>query len=211
MPHLIAAANTSPPVEIMILDYNSPDDLADYTSDVIENDSLIDGNFIAYAKYTGCPYYRMAHARNLSVLASSGEYIVILSADIYPVVEFVEMIRGMIEASGYVWIRGNKYRGAIVCKRQEFIVLGGYDERFEFYGPEDRDLEMRLCRLGGKFGLLPPGLLHVIPTPDSEKVKNYRLNLSKAEMSRLMLPAFEENEADGVIVANQGGEWGQWT
>jgi len=64
--------------------------------------------------------------------------------------------------------------GIIFCKKDEFISAGGYDERIEFYGGEDRDLDSRLVRRGTKFGLVPKGLMSVIRTPNSQKIKNYR-------------------------------------
>ena len=199
MPHLIEAAYNSPPVEIVIVDYNSPDDLADYIEVVPD---------VTYVKYTGRDYYHMAHARNLSVKAASGEYIVILSADIYPAIGFLEAAREMID-TGAVWMHSSRYTGVIVCQRQEFIDAGGYDERFEFYGPEDTDLDARLTRRGSQFGLLPSGLLHVIETPNDEKVKNYRLPLSKRQMHQQMRDIYTENNQAQMMVANEGKEWGQ--
>ena len=205
MPYLIEAANASPPVEIAIVDYNSPDDLEEY----IRASCRMPGNFaFSYVKYTGRDYYHMAHARNLSVKAASGEYIVILSADIYPAIGFLEAAREMIDA-GAVWMHSSRYTGVIVCQRQEFIDAGGYDERFEFYGPEDTDLDARLTRRGSRFGLLPSGLLHVIETPNDEKVKNYRLPLSKRQMHQQMKAIYAENNQAQMMVANEGAEWGQ--
>jgi hypothetical protein len=107
-------------------------------------------------------------------------------------------------------MRASELCGIFACQHGEFINAGGYDERFEFYGPEDRDLDLRLQRRGSEFGLVPNGLMSVIPTSDEDKVKNFRLKLSKQGMGRLMRPIFEENIANGVLVANQGREWGQW-
>lgn len=198
MPYLIEGANGNPPVEIVILDYNSPDDLNEYIKDYPQ---------VTYYKYTGRNYYHMAHARNLSVKKSSGNIIAIMSADIYPSKDFVPTIRKMIHDC--TWLYDERYKGAIVIHRQEFIDAGGYDERFEFYGPEDRDLEARLKRRGKQSKILPPGLLHVIPTPDEIKVKNYRLKLSKKEMSQQMRPIYEENIRNNVLVANQNCHWGE--
>lgn len=208
MPYLIEAANASPPVEIMILDYNSPDDLSTFIQEILDSKFIGPYNFLSYAKYSGRNYYHMAHARNLSVLASSGDIITIMSADIYPMRDFVSTIRNMLPY--YTWLYDNKYKGALTIRRQDFINIGGYDERFEFYGPEDRDLADRLERCGGRKGILPPGLIHIFSTPDEEKVKNYRLNLSKKEMSRLMRPIYEENTRNNILVANSGQKWGLW-
>lgn len=202
MPYLIQAAEVSPPVEVVIIDYNSPDDLGKYIK-TIKSDSLV------YRKYTKRDHYHMAHARNLSVMAASGEYIVIMSADIYPAKEFIPTVRAMLQ-EGYIWMHAKKYTGVIVCWRQEFIDAGGYDERFEFYGPEDTDLDARLRRRGGMFGMLPPDLINVIATPDTEKVKNYRLPLTKRQMSRRMKAILDENYQAGIQVANSGRNWGQF-
>lgn len=210
MPFLIEAANASPPVEILILDYNSPDDLEEYVRIVERVERLVGGSRLSYVKYAGRDHYHMAHARNLSVKASAGEYIVILSADIYPSVNFVTVVRQMLVEGDYVWMHGKLYTGAIVCQRAEFLAAGGYDERFEFYGPEDNDLDARLTRRGGKLGRLPAGLLNVIKTPNEEKIKNYRLKLSKRQMYQRMKAIYEENEKGALLVANEGKEWGQF-
>jgi len=213
MPYLIGTANFSPPVEIVVINYNSQDDLHAYMTRILET-PLADGNSIVYKRYIGRNHYHMAHARNLSVLASSGDYFVITSADIYFEPHFIRAARNMLELYDYTWLYDERYCGVIVCKREEFIAAGGYDERFEFYGPEDRELDARLRRRGGKVsaglpGVLPAGLVHVFPTPNSDKVKGYRLPLSKREMHEVGLEILTENNANGVLVANPEG-WGKW-
>ena len=198
-PYLIVAAQASPPVEIVTLDYGSTDGLTDYVKGLPD---------VTHHRFNS-DYFHKAHAFNLAILASKGEYFVLLGADAYPAKKYIQVIRDLI-AQGCIWMRANELRGIIACRREEFIEAGGYDERFEFYGPEDRDLDLRLQRRGGKFGLVPIGLMNVIPTTNGDKVKNFRLKLSKPEMSRLMRPIFEENTANGVLIANQGRAWGQW-
>lgn len=198
MPHLITAAKASPPVEIVILDYGSTDGLFEYVSGL---------DCVTYHRYDS-PYFHKAHAFNLAILASKGEYFVLLGADAYPHRDYIKTIRELI-AQGCIWMRANELCGIVACQREEFINAGGYDERFEFYGPEDRDLDLRLKRRGAKFGLVPSGLMSVIPTSNEDKVKNFRLKLSQRAMSRLMRPIYEENDRNYVLVANQGRSWGR--
>mgnify|MGYP001573245205 FL=1 len=198
MPYLVTAAQASPPVEIVVLDYGSTDGLFEYVS-----------GLVIYHRYDS-EYFHKAHAFNLAILASKGEYFVLLGADAFPHQDYIKVIRELI-SQGCIWMRANELCGIITCQREEFINAGGYDERFEFYGPEDRDLDLRLQRRGGKFGLVPNGLMSVIPTSNEDKVKNFRLKLSRREMSKLMRPIYEENSANYVLVANQGQAWGQWT
>lgn len=195
----ILLENITPSTEIVILDYNSPDDLAEYLEPYQDK--------ITYKKYTGRNYYHMAHARNLSVLASRGDFVSIFSADIYISSDYISTITKYIN-EGYVWMYG-KYPGLLTIKKDEFINAGGYDERFEFYGPEDKDLNHRLRRRGLIPHWIPSGVLFYNNTPDSEKVKNYRLELSKKEMGDMMWEVFLENEANQPLVANPNG-WGSW-
>jgi GT2 family glycosyltransferase len=132
-----------------------------------------------------------------------------MGADAVLAPNYVHELRKLID-SGCIWMRGKHYKGILCCQREEFVAAGGYDERFELYGAEDRDLEARLRRRGGKFGLVPDGLVSVIRTSNKDKVKNYRLNLSKREMSRRNHKILDENNANGVLVANESKEWGSW-
>jgi len=204
MPYIIKAANYSPPVEIVVLDYNSQDDLAEYIKSVRKVTEL------SYFKYIGRDYYHMAHARNLTILSSKGEWIVNFSTDLIPCEQYFETIRKIIQQDNYLWLRhNNQFIGVIAIKRDEFIDAGGYDERFEFYGKEDKDLIARLERRGSKFTFITSNL-KIISTPNTEKTKNYRLKLSRWRMGKISKSIYEDNISNNVLVANLGKEWGQW-
>lgn len=203
LPRMLAAADNSPPAEVVVLDYNSTDGLWNYIRTMLGKARLV------YRRYTGRDHYHIAHAYNLAVKASSGDYVAIMGADAVLAPGYVAEARKLID-KGCVWMRGRHYKGIVCVQREEFISAGGYDERFEFYGAEDRDLEARLRRRGGKFGLMPDGVVSVIRTPNARKVRNYRLDLSKAEMSGRNHEIYDQNVTDGVLVANRGKEWGQW-
>lgn len=207
LPSRIAAAAKSPPVEISIVNYNSIDDLDEYMKTV----QVPDGVTLTYNKYTGRRRtWHMAHGFNLAILASQGEYFWLMGTDVYLKENAVQTVRGMIESEGFVWMHPSRYKGIIVCQREEFIAAGGYDERFEFYGPEDREIDLRLTRRGGKLGIYPWQILEIIETPNIEKSRYYRKDGNKTTFSRLMRGYYYENDANNVLVANQGREWGQW-
>jgi GT2 family glycosyltransferase len=210
MSYLIKAANASPSVEILVLNYNSNDDLDKYINKLKKENNLVKGNKLSYLKYTGRDYYHIAHAWNLAVLSSCGEYVVIMGADAMPAKNFVKVIRKLIAEHDYVWMHGSKLTGITVIQRKEFISAGGYDERFEFYGGEDKDLAWRLRRRKAKFGKIPSNLLSVIRTSNSDKVKNYRVKMDKTEMILHNKIIRDENCKNKVLIANKGKEWGQW-
>jgi len=198
---MLKAARASPPVEIAILDYNSKDGLKEYLDPF--------GNAITYTRYTGRWYYHIAHAWNLAARCSAGEYIVFAGADALIAEGYFATLRRLI-SEGAIWIRGRHYKGIICVQHAEFVAAGGYDERFEFYGGEDKELEARLRRRGAPFALLPDDLVYTLKTSNEDKVSNYRLNLTKREMMERGAQIRAENAAAGLMVANEYRLWGAW-
>lgn len=204
MPMRLAAAKASPPVEFVIVDYGSRDDLQEF----VFNLTPPEGVWVTCRKYPA-EHYHQAHAYNLAILAGSGEYFCLMGADTYPKPEYFPTVRTLI-AGGAVWIEDPRYKGAICCRKKAFVDVGGYDERFEFYGPEDRDLADRLERRGYRKTCLPEGMLGNFYTPDVLKMANYRLPLSKEASSERMRKIYTENQRNHVTVVNREG-WGRWT
>ena len=209
MPSLIRAANTSPPVEIMVLDYNSPDNLAEFMRHTVETTDLTGGSMLSYKKYTEGKYFRVAHARNLSALASCGEFLILSCADHILDKGYFEAVRELLKGGDCVWLEAHPRGGGIIgCNRDEFISAGGYDERFDLYGKEDKDLIARLKRRGGKFKQTPSYLATYIYTPKPVKYRNLRPGLSWAETEKYSKAIYEENIVNKTLVANKNG-WGK--
>jgi glycosyltransferase involved in cell wall biosynthesis len=217
LPSIIESVNASPPVEITILDYSSTDSLDEYLTEIKETTYLVEGNKFNFQKITGKKYYHSTHARNLTVIASSGEYVIQLDTEIILPVKFVGYIRDRLETTHPIWMCEGRLGRCIVIQRDEFINSGGYDERFDVYAPEDKDICLRLHRRGGKFETFPLSLISVIETSNKEKLIN--LNQEpykngpfwiKRMMFRAMKVIYEENISNNVLVANEGKEWGKW-
>ena len=207
----VDSANASPPVEIVVLDYNSPDDLEEYM-EYAKTIPLASGNSIVHAKYRGVnKTYHMAHARNLSVMASSGEYMFQISADSILSKDCIQVVRRIFTNSPDLgWITVKRNEGIMIMRKQDFIDAGGYDERFEFYSPEDKDLSARLMRRGLSKRSIDLRYVDIIFTPNEMKGLFYKGSPSKREMGQMMGPIYQENIANNVLVANEGKEWGQW-
>jgi hypothetical protein len=215
LPVIVASANYSPPVEIVVLDYSSSDALQEYLREYISKGELQPPNFWTLKTITGEKFYWTSRARNVSILASSGEYFVQLNTEALPEINAIAHIRDLIEKHHPVWMC-DKYMGTyVVCRKDEFVSAGGYDERFDVYGPEDRDICARLHRRGGSFLTFPPHLIREIYTPNDEKTANMDKSRFdgkiwiKRQMSRAMREIYEENSMYDVLVANEGREWGK--
>jgi len=165
---------------------------------------------MTYVKYFSRPYYHVAHAHNVSVLASKGQYVIPSCADIYPSVGFFKFVRASLRKENIAWMRSPHIKSAIVCKREEYIASGGYDERFEFYSPGDKDLDLRLRRRAGEPKKIPNKLLNLIYTPKEEKFRNFRPGISRWRIKKDMKAIYEENQVNKTLIANEGKEWGKW-
>lgn len=210
MPARISEANASPPVELCILDCSSTDGLKEYMDELIEVARLVPGSSIVYKRIEGLKYWHMAKGKNAATMMGSGEYVVTLGADDAPQPGFIDAIRNAIEI-GYEWGYVDKLCSSIYYRKDDFITVGGYDERFEFYGPEDRDMQRRMRILCGNEYVMPNRLMKNIYTPDAKKVANYRLPGTKHSYSRMMRKYYQENKANDCMIVNAGEDWGTWT
>ena len=213
MSSLIKAANYSPPVELMILDYSSRDNLAEFSAASGAILAAEGVSKLSYKKFEGQKYFHMAHARNLAVLASEGDFIITGNCDYFLPLDYFERIRLALAEDSYVWMlqSDHEFVGLIGILRKTFIAAGGFDERFEFYGKEDKDLKRRLERRNEKVKVLSSDGISQIVTPEFIKFHtNYRPGFTKFEMKKMARNIFEENIKNNVLVANEGSEWGQW-
>jgi len=204
MPHLYAAADSCPPVEIVIVDYNSSDGLGAYVDEIVRERD------ITYRRYEGREYFHLAHARNLSALAAHGDCLVLTGADIIISPEYMQAVREAVEGGAVFVHQSSRFVGVLCVRRDEFIAAGGYDERFEGYGKEDKDLLARLLRRGRPHAEIPT-LLDLIVTPWSKKLANYDPALGgRNQMRKRSKPLYQGNVEAGILVANEGKEWGSW-
>lgn len=206
LPVVVAAANVSPPVEIVLVDYACTPPLAETLPAV----DLGPGVTFTLRRYSGRAHYHMSHARNLTIRASTGDYVIISGTDYLPQLGYFPEIRRRLAETGATWLVPQLARAMIVCRRDVLVAAGGYDERIEFYGPEDKDLHARLLRRGEPWASTTDAHIRYIPTPKALKAQGYRLPLTLAEMHvegrRILL----ENVVRQTRTANDGMAWGAW-
>jgi GT2 family glycosyltransferase len=203
LPFVLEATTASPPVEIVVVDYANEHDL-------IGGARSANNNTMRVVRYRGREHYHMAHARNLSIKAATGDFVVISSADICPKADYFAHVRErLVETGADLLLPDICYVGVIVCRRTVLLDAGGYDERFEFYGSEDKDLNLRLRRRGVKSApYWACDHLTMFRTTNWDKIKNYRGSLRKGDMMVAGKAILTENVRAGVLVANEGREWG---
>jgi len=196
VPYVVEAANVSPPVEIVVVDYANDQPL----------EPLLPKHF-KVPVYRGREHYHMAHARNIGIRQATGDVIVISSADLIPEPNFFEQIRAEFN-TGATWLTppARRLRGVIAVLRDELLKAGGFDERFEFYGPEDKEMEARLRRRLGAPTIYTPAMAK-IKTSKERKFQNYSLSTRQEihDWGKALLKTCNKEKA---MVANEGTEWG---
>ena len=200
LPSVIAAAKEHPPVELVIADYGNDTPLSGLVAQLLED---TDAGVSVLVRWVDRDYFHMAHARNVGLRAASGDIVVAFLADQLVTPDFFKVIREQLEPGTFL-----KWFETFVFWRTDIVEAGGFDERFEFYGPEGKELTDRLQRRGLKVKPIPKQVVNQIPTPDHEKVKHYREKLSKHQMHARGMAIWEENRAAGITVANPSGDWG---
>ena len=146
-------------------------------------------------------FFHMAHARNVGIKAARGEIVCAFVCDQIVAPDFVTVVRELMRPGVFL-----SWQETFVFWREDILAAGGFDERFELYGPEGKELAERMRRRGLREVRLPKDLVYQIPTAYRDKISHYRLKLTRREMHHLGMAVWRE--CQGALVANEGKDWG---
>ncbi|SDF79324.1 Glycosyl transferase family 2 [Pedobacter terrae] len=165
-------------LEFVILDYNSSDELEKYIRDSYQ-DELYNGR-IVYYRIDSVQFYDWAHSRNLVASLATGDVICNIDADNFTGPGFAQYVNEVFQnrtdvfmTTYYISQGRNDVLGRICMMKDNFMKIGGYDERMKHYGFEDIDLICRLGRSGlHKIDIANPLFLRAIPHSNKERMLN---------------------------------------
>jgi hypothetical protein len=183
---LPANLEDNPDAKFILLNYNSGDDLVEYVTEHHQSD-LVAGRLVLYSTFEP-ERFQMAHAKNMAHrlgIEEGGDILVNLDADNYAGRGFVHYLRREFGAAlrrgaeRYMWarmVKGQMDRGIsgrIAVTRNAFLLTGGYDEKYDTWGPDDEDFKTRLGMLGIESGEIDPSYLHAVRHPDKARFREY--------------------------------------
>jgi hypothetical protein len=152
--------------EFLILNYNCPDPR---TEKWVKVDLMpyIDAGIVNYYHFPDGNYFHRAHARNLAFRLAKGKILCNVDADNFTGKRFASYLAALLTNDNNSFVCGPRdgrgLGGRIGVLRQHWELVGGFDERFESYGPEDIDFANRLCMTGlRKKMILFEGFCHTI-------------------------------------------------
>lgn len=148
--------------KFLVLDYNSQDGLCEWIQET--HQYCITGGHLVVYSYRGSDVFRMAHAKNMAhrlAILEGADIVVNLDADNFTGRGFAAYVashfkfgREIHHEDIFMWSRMQKgildrgISGRIAVTKKAFLLAGGYDEQYETWGPDDKDFNHRLRRLG---------------------------------------------------------------
>jgi predicted glycosyltransferase involved in capsule biosynthesis len=149
-------------IEFVVLDYNDKQGMKDW---ILNDPALaphLENGTLKYARHPDSPNFRHAHAKNMAHRLATGDVVCNLDADNFLVRGFAQHLAEVFSKEPNAMVLPSMpmlrsspneekgYCGRIALSRDNFIRLGGYDEKFGQWGGEDTDLSIRALAAGVK-------------------------------------------------------------
>ena len=185
LPRNLADNADYPNCRFVILDYNSADHLLPYLGANHAAD-VAGGRLAVYGEYSWPGPFRMAHAKNMAHrcgILEGADILVNLDADNFTGPGFASYIAEQFQifgADSFLWarmIKGEMPRGIngrIVVSKHAFLNLGGYDEKYSTWSPDDKDFNLRLRRVGYIPREIAPRFLDAVVHNDRMRFREYQ-------------------------------------
>lgn len=200
----------NPRSSFVVLDYNSEDDLLDYLKSYHAAD--IDSGRLSVYSNREHGTFRMAHAKNMAHRLGMGlgaDILINLDADNLTGPGFEEFVAWKFrQPDVFLWsnaIKGVTVRGVsgrIAVSASAFVKVGGYDEKYETWSPDDKDFNLRLRRMGYTAVEVDLAFLLGVPHNDKMRFKEYK------HVSRTGEDDFKIDVSTVVRVAPNHGAFG---
>ena len=222
---LPANLRDSTKARMVLVNYNSPDHLDAF----IQKNHMVDiesGKLSVY-RFTEPGPFRMAHAKNLShrlALLGGADLLVNMDADNFAAPDFDQYIaEELSDENVFLWANMRKgdleytkrrgISGRIAVTKHAFLAAGGYDEAFAEWGPDDKDFNTRLRRLGFLAREIDLRFLNAVSHNDKMRFREYPHLRHAAVPYTFDLPGREHirianagNFGCGVVYKNFGCE-----
>lgn len=171
-----------PNCRFVLLNYSSTDDLMDYVEhncrEVLEDNLLRVYTFLTNGRF------RMAHAKNMAHrlgINLGADILVNLDADNFTGPGFATYLAQQFEDQDIFMAIGKftpgvtprGLSGRIVVTAETFLNSGGYDEKYEDWGPDDKDFNHRLRRMGYEWREIDWAFMDCLRHNDKMRFREY--------------------------------------
>ena len=171
----------NPNSKFVVLDYNSQDGLINYLRNAHRVDIAAE-RLVVYS-YLDTTVFKMAHAKNMVHrlgIMEGADILVNLDADNFTGPNFEGFLEERFKESNiFMWskvVPGEGLRGCcgrIAITSDTFLCAGGYDEKYDTYGPDDKDFTARLTHLGIQERRIEKCFLSTVPHSNKLRYREY--------------------------------------
>jgi len=199
--HNLEANRGYPNFEYVLLDYASRDGMAGWVKNTFPTE--IESGRVVYAYFPRGDKFHMTHAKNMAHRIASGNILVNVDADNFTPEGFAKYLAHKFTKKGnniYMGVENldkdtkGGCGGRIAVTRGAFFLVGGYDEKFSGWSPDDKDFDRRLSSAGLIKHSIDDFFLKRIEHSDTERLKN----LASSDQT------FTDYKHQDVIAANTG-------
>jgi glycosyltransferase involved in cell wall biosynthesis len=157
-------------IPCVVVDYSCPEGAGNW----------VEANFpgVTVVRVDGQSGFNAAKARNAGMAAATTPWCLFADADVLLAPKFAEIVTANLAP-------GRFYRaspvtaqtwGTIVCRREDFAAVGGYDEAYEGWGGEDDDLIRSLLVTGRKADVFAATLLGEVAHTNQERTRFHEID-----------------------------------
>jgi len=124
------------------------------------------------------PIFQLSRARNQGAAVARGDWLCFIDVDVAVAPEFSAAVIPLLNDRGFLRPEPLPVdaSGTVICRRDDFASLEGYDEAIEGWGSEDDDIYARLRFLGRQQGGFPARLLGTIRHDDQQRTAFYAMH-----------------------------------
>ncbi|WP_143309587.1 glycosyltransferase [Chitinophaga vietnamensis] len=166
------------PVEFVLLDYGSRDDMYDWARQTLQ--SYVNKGLLRYYRNPEPQFFHMSHAKNMALRLASNEIVCSVDADNFTGRGFAAYINERFSRESDIFLSPPRIgidkkwwdvQGRICLRKDDFYTLRGYDEGVVEYGYEDQDFKNRLEVFGRrKVVIKDPAFLQALQHDDSLRI-----------------------------------------
>ena len=177
----LPAAAAQPGCSCVVVDYSCPERCGDWVEQHFPN--------VRVVRIPNQEFFHRTHARNAGAAVADAPWLCFFDADVILRPHFAERLLPAVQSGHFYLAQPWRHDlcGTVICPRDAFQRIGGFDEVIENFGGEDTELYSRL----GLFGLrqlgFPADLLVPIEHDDSLRAQHCSVKAIRVSQTVNML------------------------
>jgi glycosyltransferase involved in cell wall biosynthesis len=163
----LGAAVAQPGCSCVVVDYSCPEQCGVWVEQHYPQVKVV--------RVANQSFFSLTRARNAGAAAADAPWLCFFDADVILSPDFARQVAPTLRAGHYYLAQPRKrgLSGTVICTRDDFRQLGGYDDVIQGWGEDDMDFYSRLLRRGLRPLDFPSQLLTLIEHDNQMRVQHF--------------------------------------